>query len=75
MMIRALFKALGSLALAAAGLAFLTAVSLLVLGSFIATWPILRLSPRERRLRASVELAAAGLTLLSTFAAGRDGSE
>lgn len=70
-MIRAIFAGLGKLALAAATMAFLTATALLVLSAFLVTFPILRVSPRERRMKASMELAAAGLAVISAFAAGR----
>lgn len=66
-MTRALFRGLGNLALLAASAAFLVSVSLLLFGSFLITWPILRKSPRERRMHAVAEMASAGLVLLSTF--------
>lgn len=71
-MIRAMFAGLGKLALAAATMAFLTATALLVLSAFLVTFPVLRCSPRERRMKASMELAAAGLAVIGAFAAGRD---
>lgn len=66
-MIRAFFKGLGSLAFLAATAAFLTAVSLFLLGSFLATWPILRKSPRERRIKATADLAAATIAAIGAF--------
>jgi hypothetical protein len=47
-------------------------VSLLVLGSFLATYPVLRVSPRERRLRAGMDAAAALLALAQTLPKPRD---
>lgn len=66
-MTRGLFRALGSLALLLACTAGLVALSCLLFGSFLISYPALRKSPRERRLRASADLAAAGLQLLQTF--------
>jgi hypothetical protein len=70
-MIRTIFAGLGKLALAAATMAFLTAVTLLVASAFLTTFPLLRISPRERRLKAAVELAGAGLAMMGAVAAGR----
>lgn len=67
-MIKALARGLAGFALLAAGLAFVTAVSLLLLGSFIATWPIMRRSPRDRKVRAMVDLASSVMVALSAFA-------
>jgi hypothetical protein len=65
--IRSGIAALGRLALFLAGAAFLAALSLLVLGSWLVAFPILRKSPRERRRRAAVDLASNALQLLMTF--------
>lgn len=51
MILRAYFATLGRLALLLATMAFLTAAGLLVLGGFLSTYPILRVSPRDRRLK------------------------
>lgn len=67
MIIVALFKTLGKLALLAATAALLTAVSLLLVGSYLMTWPVLRKSPRNRRIQATVELATAGMALLMAY--------
>lgn len=67
-MIRALFRALGNLALLAVSMALLSAVSLLLFGSFLLTWPILRKSPKEKRLQATVQLASAVLTTVQAYA-------
>ena len=47
--------------------AFLVAVSLFVIGSYILTWPLLRLSPRERRIRATVDFASSAMATLTAF--------
>ncbi len=64
---KAMLKGLATFAFWAATLAFLTGVSLFLLGSFIATWPIMRKSPRNRRIKASMDLAAAAMTALTAF--------
>lgn len=66
-MIRGMFKGLGKLALWAATAAFLTAVSLFVFGSFLTTYPILRLSPRDKRIRVTSDLAVAAMAAIQTF--------
>lgn len=66
-MFSAMVQSVGRLVLLAATAAFLTAVSLLIFSSFLMTWPLLRKSPRERKLIAAAELASAGLTLLGTL--------
>lgn len=63
-MFRFLAKTFASILLGLAGMALLTALSLLVASSFIATWPLLRLSPNDRRLRAGMNLASAVMSLL-----------
>lgn len=67
-MFRLLFTGLGKLALFVATAAFLTSVSLFLLGAFCLTWPIMRKSPKERRIAATVNLAQAGLTTIQAFA-------
>lgn len=66
-MIGGLFKGLASLALWAAGAAFITGVTLLLVGSWLATWPLLRMSPRDRRVRAALDLVASGVALAGAF--------
>jgi len=57
----------GKLLLGLVGMALLTAASLFVLAAFCTTWPILRLSPRQRHLRAGLELAVALAALAGTL--------
>lgn len=66
-MIRALFKGAGRIALWLATMAFLSAVGLFVVGSFLLMWPILRMSPREKRIKATMDFASAGMTMLTAF--------
>lgn len=67
-MIRGIFRGLGGLAFFAATMAFLTAISLLLFGSFLMTWPLLRKSPRDRKIKAATDLAVAGMTAIQAFA-------
>jgi hypothetical protein len=69
-MIRSLFIALGKLAMLAAAAAFIAGASLFILGAFLTTFPILRMSPRDRRIRAVMEMVGAGAALASTFSRG-----
>lgn len=62
-----LFSALGRFALLLATAAFLTAVSLFLVGAFLSTWPILRKSPRDARIRATADLASAAVTAIAAF--------
>lgn len=71
-MLGSVFKGLGKLAFAAATAAFLTAVSLFLLGAFLMTWPIMRKSPRSKRIKASSDLAAAAITALGAFTGKED---
>jgi hypothetical protein len=66
-MIAAGFRLVGRLALLTASAALITAVSLLVLGGFLMTFPVLRLSPRDRRIKSAVDLTVAALALAATF--------
>lgn len=54
-----LFATLGKFALFLVGMVFLTGVSLFVVGAYLATWPIMRVSPRDRRLTSLMGLATA----------------
>lgn len=71
-MIRGFSKFVGKFALLSAGMAFLTAVSLFLLGSFLLTWPVLRMTPRDRRVRAAVDLLSAGMTAMQVFGGSDD---
>lgn len=69
-MISRLFRLAGRFALLLVTMAFLTAVSLFIIGGFLLTWPLLRLSPRDRKLKATADFATAGMTLLTVFSDG-----
>jgi hypothetical protein len=66
-MIRSMFRGAGRIALWAATMAFLAGVSLLLAGSWLLTYPVLRKSPRERRLKASMDFVSSGIALLTAF--------
>lgn len=65
---RIVFTSLGRVALSLAAVAFLTTAALFVVGSYMVTWPVLRLPPRERRVRAAMDLASAGMATMQAFA-------
>lgn len=71
MILKAFFATLGKLALLVACAAFLTAVALFVFGGFLSTYPITRVSPRDRRLRLFADAIAAGAPALMTALANR----
>jgi hypothetical protein len=54
-----LAKFAGKFALFLTGMALLTVVSLFVIGAYFTTWPVHRVSPRNQRLTAIMELATA----------------
>lgn len=66
-MIRPAFAALGRFILLLASLVFVAALSIFALGTFILTWPILRLSPRDQKLRATTNFASAAMTLFTVL--------
>lgn len=68
-------KTIAKFALFLATMAFLTAVSLFLVCSFCLTWPIMRKSPRERRIRAVAETAAAMTSMVQIFAQERSERE
>lgn len=68
MMIAKLGSALGRLVLLLALAALITGMSLFVLGGWLTTWPILRLSPRGQRKAALTNLAAAVMGVATAFA-------
>lgn len=66
-MIRGLIAGVGKILLLLATLAFVIFLSLFVATSFFLTWPILRLSPRDRKIKAMMNLAQSVMTALSVF--------
>ena len=68
---RTVFRILGQLALSLAAMTFIAAASLFVVGAFLTTWPIMRLSPRDRRVKATIDLATAGIGFARAVAGNR----
>lgn len=64
---KTLFQTVGKFAILIATMAILTGLSLFLFGTWFCTYPLLRLPPRERRVRASADFAAAGLALMTAF--------
>lgn len=66
-MIASLARGLGKLTLLLVSLTVITGLSLLLFGSYLLTWPMLRLSPRDRKIRAMVDLSSAALAALAAL--------
>ena len=66
---KSLFRTVGNFAMLGAAMAFLIGVTLFLTGSFLITWPLHRQSPRNRKLRATMDIVAAGMTLLTALQA------
>ena len=66
-MIASIARGVGKLAVLLVSLTVITGVSLLLFGSYILTWPVLRLSPNNRKVRAIVDLSAAVLAALAAI--------
>ncbi len=58
---------IGKFALFLAGMAFLTAASFFVLGAYLASWPIMRVSPRHRKMTSVVGLAVAAMAVARAY--------
>jgi uncharacterized membrane protein len=58
---------LGKIILGLASMLLIAFVSLFVFGSYLATWPIMRLSPRDQRLRTLMNLATAILSTVQVW--------
>ncbi len=65
---KTMIRGCGRFALTLATMGFLITVSLFLVASYLLTWPLLRTSPRERKLRASAEVAAAVMGAIQAFA-------
>jgi len=63
-----LLKFLGRILVIFATMTFIAGISLFVVGSYLLTWPLLRLSPRDRKVQALVNAATAGFGLLTVVA-------
>lgn len=66
-MIAALAKGIGKLCLLAVCMAFISAITLLLFGSWLLSWPMLRLSPQNRKVKAMVDLTAAAFVALQAI--------
>lgn len=62
-----LAKFVGQCVLFLASMALLTGVSLFIVGGYLATWPILRQSPRSARMQALVGLGTAIFALVQAY--------
>lgn len=66
-MIVAFSKGLGKLALLLVAAGILVVASLFVFGSYLVTWPLLRTSPRNQKVQATVTLAGALMQTAQAF--------
>jgi hypothetical protein len=57
----------GKFALFLAGMAFLTAASFFVLGAYLASWPIMRISPRNRKMTSLIGLAVSAMAVARAY--------
>jgi len=67
-----LARATGKLAFLLVSLTVITGVSLLLFGSYILTWPVLRLSPTNRKVKTMVDLAGAAMAALAAMQAEKE---
>ena len=63
-------KAFGGVILILASMAILTGLSLFVVGGFLTTWPIMRMSPQNRRVKSVMDLAVSLMALARAY--GKD---
>lgn len=66
------FALVGKFALFIAAMAFLTALSMFVGGAYLASWPIMRISPRHRRVQSVMALAVAGMAAARAYGLDRN---
>lgn len=71
-MVAALARATGKFAFLLVSLTVITGVSLLLFGSYVLTWPVLRLSPNNRKVKAMVDLMGATMAALSSLQTDKD---
>lgn len=62
-----LFALVGKFALFLAAMALLTGVSFFVVGAYVVSWPIMRVSPRSRRVQALMGLGVAVVTAARAY--------
>lgn len=70
-MTNSILRLLGRWAVILATTAVLSVASLMVFGTFLITWPILRMSPRDRRLRVTADLVSQLMTTVAVYSAER----
>lgn len=58
---------LGKCILFLASCALVTFISLFVVGAYLTTWPIMRVSPRNARMKALMDLAVSGMALARAY--------
>lgn len=66
-MVASLAKGVGKFAFLLVSLSIISGVSLLLFGSYLLTWPVLRLSPRDRKVKAIVDLTGAAMAALAAW--------
>lgn len=62
----------GRIVLFLSSMALITGLSLFVVGGFLMTWPILRLSPRSARTKSLMQLAVAIMGTVNAYGASID---
>lgn len=62
-----LAKFIGKIVLFLASMAIITAVSLFVVGAYLTTWPIMRLSPRNQKTQALIQVAVSLMAVARAF--------
>jgi uncharacterized membrane protein len=62
-----LLSLIGRTVLFLASMALIAGVSLFIVGGYLTTYPILRLSPKNQRVQALVGLGAAVMTLVTVY--------
>lgn len=65
----------GKCVLFLASMALITGISLFVVGSYLTTWPLLRLSPRSARTKAAMQIATGVMSLVATLKPDEDADE
>lgn len=65
----------GRLILGIAGFSLMTGMMLFMVGAYLVTMPLMRLSPKERRMRAAMDMAAAVFGMIRSYAPVESGDE
>lgn len=69
------FVLVGKSLLFLASMLFIAGLSLFVAGSYFATWPLMRLSPRNARVQTLMSLAVAAVAVLNAYGLGKETEE